>query len=530
MTGPLDLLEREWASACQVLFGRSVGGLLPYKPWLCELSNPVFTRPSMDGGPAVTLAIRNYPPNAQFLPLAQIDFSRREAPIGLNQIKDLDSLAQALRERAVYCGEVVLGSSQEVQGSCNVSDSYYVLESSKIDASKCAAYCTDVRLSERLFGCMMLGAGNECLVRCEQMRQTRRSFEAHNSNTCSDCHYVASCEGCQECLFCFNLHAKSYCIGNQKLERSQYLKTKAHLKEQMADELEAQKRLPSLFELVGKCAGAPPSISADERRSASPPGQSMAGVEEAFARTSQLVLGKPLRGLDHYAQWLERDTYAVRATPSAVSKKPVLRNSYPPQAAMPANRLVRLDESAALGELAGIGEEAARSFDFSKAVSIMGPVAYMCPEKREGQCLNSIDCPINIDSGDCYRCSNSVEDQRCAYSFWPRNSDSVFGCQIVLQSASCLKCYNSVKLQRCFECDSSFSSSDCLFCHNIENCSECMFCFNVKAKRYAIGNVEYPKEEFLRVKKMVLAEVSARLEKDKNLGLSIYSIGSRGKK
>lgn len=66
-------------------------------------------------------------------------------------------------------------------------------------------------------------------------------------------------------------------------------------------------------------------------------------------------------------------------------------------------------------------------------------------------------------------------------------------------------------------------------CHNIEDCQECMFCFNVKSLRYAIGNVEVGKERYLKIKRMVLDEISKKLEKDKNLGISIYNIGCKAK-
>jgi hypothetical protein len=114
-----------------------------------------------------------------------------------------------------------------------------------------------------------------------------------------------------------------------------------------------------------------------------------------------------------------------------------------------------------------------------------------------------------------------------AYTHWARRCESVFGGFTLFDCQSCLNCYSSVKLARCLEVDSSRSSSDCYFSHNIENCTECMFCFNVKAKRYAIGNVEYPKEEYMRMKKRVLTEIAQRLEKDKRLDLSIYNIGGR---
>jgi len=49
----------------------------------------------------------------------------------------------------------------------------------------------------------------------------------------------------------------------------------------------------------------------------------------------------------------------------------------------------------------------------------------------------------------------------------------------------------------------------------------------VKAKRYAIGNVEMKKEEYLKIKKLVLTEIANKLEKDKKLDLNIYNVGGR---
>ena len=52
-----------------------------------------------------------------------------------------------------------------------------------------------------------------------------------------------------------------------------------------------------------------------------------------------------------------------------------------------------------------------------------------------------------------------------------------------------------------------------------------MFCFNAKSLRYAIANKEYPKEEYLRIKKLILDELNSRLEKSKKLEMSIFNIG-----
>jgi hypothetical protein len=57
-----------------------------------------------------------------------------------------------------------------------------------------------------------------------------------------------------------------------------------------------------------------------------------------------------------------------------------------------------------------------------------------------------------------------------------------------------------------------------------------MFCFNVKNKRYAIGNVEVGREQYTRVKKLLLDYVGSQLAKTQSLDFDIYSIGKRGDK
>jgi hypothetical protein len=120
-----------------------------------------------------------------------------------------------------------------------------------------------------------------------------------------------------------------------------------------------------------------------------------------------------------------------------------------------------------------------------------------------------------------------IRGQHMAYCSFMLDGEYCFGCtDFTNHPTSLIRCFYGNSTKRSFECAYPVSSSDCLFCHNVENCTECMFCFNVKAKRYAIGNVEYPKEEYLKIKKLLLAEISARLEKDKKLDLDIYNLGS----
>lgn len=72
---------------------------------------------------------------------------------------------------------------------------------------------------------------------------------------------------------------------------------------------------------------------------------------------------------------------------------------------------------------------------------------------------------------------------------------------------------------------------NCYFCHNVEGCEECIFCSNVKGMRYAFLNQQLPKEEYVRVKKLVLDYVNAELDKKKACSRSIFALsGANGKK
>ena len=48
---------------------------------------------------------------------------------------------------------------------------------------------------------------------------------------------------------------------------------------------------------------------------------------------------------------------------------------------------------------------------------------------------------------------------------------------------------------------------------------------HAKSLRYAIFNKQYPKEEYLKIKKIIQNEIFSKLEKDKNLELNIFNIG-----
>ncbi|MCL6089241.1 MAG: hypothetical protein M1530_03735 [Candidatus Marsarchaeota archaeon] len=247
-------------------------------------------------------------------------------------------------------------------------------------------------------------------------------------------------------------------------------------------------------------------------------------IEQAFETASKVILGRPLSGLTNYEAWLQTRLRPVRRHKSAVSAQLVYD---PPLVfyAPASRRAVKQAEALELGRRQ-LEREEASALTLDNAAQKLEPLRYHSSDAITGTNTEMEECSLYIDSSYCFRTYSTVNSKFCAYSFWPRDSEYMFGCDSVFHSRFCLKCYNSVNLTRCFEVSHSSNSSDCLFCHNIDACAECLFCTNAKALRYAVFNRQYPKEEYLRIKKLVLDEIGLKLEKDKKLDLDIYNIGA----
>lgn len=149
--------------------------------------------------------------------------------------------------------------------------------------------------------------------------------------------------------------------------------------------------------------------------------------------------------------------------------------------------------------------------------------AYFVPGFMEGTNLNVKDSSGCIDCLNIQNCYDSFSAKNSAYAHSIMDADSLFGMFRVKGSFS-IHCYNCFGIQRCFEVDGAKNCSDCYFCHNVESMENCMFCFNTKGKRFAIGNVEYPKEQYLHIKQKLVLELAGRIESGSGLPFDIYDV------
>jgi len=527
MSETLEILDKRWRNCCKVLFRQDIGPLSDYLPWLEGLIEPNTIRKSSVSGKEVAYAIKGYHPKSKWISFDEIDYGKNAKPLDINDIKDIDSLLAAVSERAYYAGNIILGNSGNLERSSSISDSFYMYNTSMLGDCKYCANCSRGRLCYDSFGTYGPGESEFC-IRCTQTYRDKRCFEVWVTQNSSDCYYAYNINGCTDCMFCFNAKNKRHAIGNLELEKGKYLKIKEKLLAEMADELKRKKKLPSLIDIVAKCEYEKPVVGdvaePKDDRTGKP------AVEIAFQKTTKLLFGKALSGIDKYGPWLNRNCNEIFERRSVASNKRILSSPICISLIdIPPERALTTAEALELGRSRRITEKQADEFSLARAHEAIGEIAFFNMEFSEGTNTHITDCTTYIENTYCYRSAAMVYSKYCGYAFYPRSCEHVFGGDQFFDTSFSINCYYSVKLTRCFEMDSCRSCSDCYFCHNCENLTDSMFCFNVKSKRYAIGNFEVGREKYMEIKGMLMKEIAARLEKDKNLGIDIYNVGVKKK-
>ncbi|MFH1447362.1 MAG: hypothetical protein ABIG39_00730, partial [Candidatus Micrarchaeota archaeon] len=298
-----DIMNKNWKSTCKILLGEEIGELSDFKEWLLEYTQVPRFEKSTFSGKDVSLTMKDYGDSARFASFDEVDFNKRFEPLSINEIKDIDSILEAVQERMYYTGNAILGHSNYVALSSNVIDSNFVYCSNAISDSKYMAYCREVRFAESCFG-FYSGATSKFTMKVTDVGRLNRCFECHTCELNSDLYYCITAENSKECMFSFGLIGETYRIGNLKLPKEKYHQLKKKIISEIALKLKKEKRAISLFEIIERAAKERGSTAKITPTPETPFDKKP--VEEAFSRTSSLIFKKPLDGIDNYAKFLEK--------------------------------------------------------------------------------------------------------------------------------------------------------------------------------------------------------------------------------
>jgi hypothetical protein len=513
-------INTAWKSTCRVLFGEEVGELDDFRGYLLSRQYPISERKSALNGKRVAICSSRYPTNASIISQDEIDYAKKYPALDMNEIKGTDSILEALSDRFHYCGNKVFGESKFVEGSDNCTDSFFIKESHDVVGSKYVAYSSFIRMgSECIFGSDVLIRGSH-LVKILGSADLSRSFDCNSCTSSSDMLFSVYCHGCSNCLFCFNQRNKRYMIGNLELPRERYFEIRNKIAHEVAEHLRKHKRFPSVFDF--------PALKEKPGISATRPKEQfdISPINEAFEATTGLIFGKPLPGVEKYSKLLLKKAEEIKEAKTALGGKTYYSN-YFWSAHVPPTRRIGLHEIDAAGSLK-IDLADGEPPDFASLKEKVGKIALYPVEFTVGNRQNCGATPTVYEAMDCYRVSDATYAKKCAYNTHNQNCDSVFGSGILMvESSFCISCNDCVKTSLSFELDSCKSCHRCMFCHNCENLSDSMFCFNAKNLKYAVGNVEVGRTEYERIRKLVVAELLARLGKNGDTGVDICSIGAK---
>ncbi len=245
-------------------------------------------------------------------------------------------------------------------------------------------------------------------------------------------------------------------------------------------------------------------------------------AEKAFQETTSLLFGQPLAGLEKHSEWLSRKVPPGDICNSAIGGKEIYVPRYAAFKEIPRRLSAGKEAYAELSARKIALEDADGVGSISRKLK---SIAMFITEFEHGTNLEVQGSTIYLNLMHAYKIVDCFESKHIAYSFFSDNCDHVFGMSKCFNCNFSINCQDSGDLKRCFEADFSKNCSDLLFCHNCENVRDSMFCFNAKSKRYAVANVEVGKEEYLRLKAMLVKHVLGQLEKHKGLKIDIYNVG-----
>ena len=519
--------NKKWKTVSKIVLGEEVGELADFEKWLIGTSRTALERKSSISGKPVRFVMPYYSDSAKFASLDEIDLLKKFEPLNINELKDLDSIVEAVKERIIYTGSVHLGESKFLSESTDIVSSSYIYKSAQVAYSKWIAYGYNMENCEYLFGCQNTGYGSSFSIKCTGADTQVRCLQNHSTSKCQDCYFSNSLVGAKNCLFSFGLRNAAYCVGNLQLSPEEYAKIKKKLLEDVVDDLKRKKTLPELEDFF---VSSEPNITKGRAiltKPKEPEKPDKEIIEDAFKKTTKIVFGKELAGLDRYGQWLKHHTRDLKICKSVLSDTRIIVPDYSNLYHYPENRLVTEEEILLVGKNLTIDKEKLAGFSLKTVGEVVNDVAFFCGAENCGVLKNNIDSEINISCQNFYKSILNVQCRFGAFNFHGLESEYLFGTYTLRRSSFCIRCYLSENLTRCFEVDSSRSCADAYFCHNCENVREGMFCFNAKNLNYAIGNVELPKEDYLRVKRKVLDEIVNALERDGTYGLNVFNLVER---
>ncbi|MFA6530583.1 MAG: hypothetical protein WCT31_02545 [Candidatus Micrarchaeia archaeon] len=515
-------IEKAFQTTFKLIFGECNVKLDELEDYMLKWHYPPHFRKSEISGKDVIVSSDFYRKDAKFISQDEIDFGKKYEPLAIDEIKDIDSILEAIQDRVFYTGNKYFGNSSNITDSDTCTDVNYCYKSHNTSGARYVAYSSYVRFqSEYAFGSGWF-LRSRYLIRCIGADNLTRGFECYISPNCSDTFFCYNCWASSHIMFSFNQRSKRYCIGNNELPKDRYFALRKKLVDESREYIEKHKDFPSLF--------APPSMSAEKKKdllAKSPKKkqekEDLHPINEAFHSASKVIFDQEIGSIEENEKLLsERPTIPEKITTFFGNE-----GYYPPvffYVMIPKDRMTIKDEEQICAELR---MEIAETENLNSILSKMGEISLYRIDMAEGKVSNSIKSSLLYQGINALYVCDLTLGKNCGYCTYGLSDEAVFGCFRTIHSKFTIRCESCYNVTACFEMDGCSNCSNSMFCHNCENLDYCMFCFNAKSKRYAIGNVEVGREQYMKIRKIVIDSLVKQITEKKKLDFDIYNL--RGK-
>ena len=515
-------LNESWKQTTTVLLGGEIGDLEDFSKFLTRYRIGISKYSSVYSNSSV-MSIDIYSDAARFISSTELNYLDKIPPVSINDIKDIDSLMNAVAERFMYVGNALLGNINYVLNSTHVNNSYYVYESADVTNSKHIAYSSNTLNSSYIFGSQdTVGCNFAINILGSGSKGQNRMFESQLPMAgSSDIYYAMYVEGCHECMFTFFIKGKQYVIGNRELSKEKYFKIKLDLLEQIRSELETKKTIMSIVDIVSRFSDNRRGHEVGIDDSITPPPK----IEHWFKKTSSVLFGKELDGsIQDYKKYLTDIPYFdLSVVASGYSKRKIYVGGFK-WYNLPKDKIVsRLVDEVDIQDIAKLSIAGNVSNNLSELIDQLEPIAYDLLDLQM-ECDKNIACPICLKSYHNFMSEMAVLSKYTAYNWFPRGSSYVYGSSVLFNSTMIIRGTNTDTVKRGFEVDFCKNSSDIYFSHNVEYSSNVMFSFGRKSMHNAILNTEFSISEYERAKSDILSWIYEQLNNKKTLPVRVLEL------
>lgn len=175
------------------------------------------------------VALAMYDPQPENLPISEEEYEKESKVTDWLrpkiEIHNMDELLEMWKKNRFMAGNKAL-ASQDVEKSDSVTSSQEVYMSTLIGNSKDILYSHNNYFSNYLLACRGNSSCNFDL-RVFDSIYCSSCYEVRWSNKVAKSFFINDSLDLYECMFCFGLRAKKYCVANMQYEKEEYLKIKA---------------------------------------------------------------------------------------------------------------------------------------------------------------------------------------------------------------------------------------------------------------------------------------------------------------